>query len=178
MLATAVARVVQAPQFGTLALGVPLTELVSVGDDALLRAGTLLVTPGAAEHGVEAVLGDGVEQRHRLQWVAGASRELAHTPLVDRPLDRGHDQLDAELGDRTIAELDDLVEVVARVDVHHRERDPRRPERPPCEVQHDDGVLAAGEQQHWTLALGDDLAEHGDRFVLQPGGGNGHEVAA
>ncbi len=178
VLTSAVARVVEAPQFGTLALGIPLAELVTVGDDALLGTGTLLVAPGAAEHGVEAVLGDGVEQRHRLQRVAGASRELAHAALVDRPLHRGHHQLDTEFGDRTIAELDDLVEVVTGVDVHHRERDPRRPERPPCQVQHDDGVLAAGEQQHRSLALGDHLAQHGDRFVLEPGGGNGHEDAA
>ena len=95
---------------------------------------------------------------------------FAHAAFVDRSLHRGDDQLDAELGDGAVAELDDLVEVVAGVDVHHRERDACRPERPPCQVQQDDGVLAAGEQQHRSLALGDDLAEHGDRFVLQPGG--------
>ena len=98
---------------------------------------------------------------------------LADATLVDGLLHRGDDQLDAELGDGAVAELDDLVEVVAGVDVHHGERDACRPEGTPCEVQQDDGVLAAGEQQDRPLALGDHLAEHGDRFVLQPGRGGG-----
>ena len=88
-------------------------------------------------------------------------------------LHRGDDELDAELGDGAVAELDDLVEVVAGVDVHHRERDARRPERPVGEVEHDDGVLAAGEQQHGPLALGGDLADDRDRLVLELGGGGG-----
>ena len=35
------------------------------------------------------------------------------------------------------------------------------------QVQHDDGVLAAGEQQHGTLELGDDLADDVDRLGLE-----------
>jgi hypothetical protein len=118
------------------------------------------------------VLGDGVEQGHGLQRVARGARAgvLADLAGVDRVLHRGHDQLDAEVGDRAVTELDDLVEVVAGVDVHHRERDARRPERPVGQVEHHDGVLAAREEQHGTLALGSDLPEDRDGFVLELGG--------
>ena len=42
-----------------------------------------------------------------------------------------------------------------------------RPERLRGEVQHDDGVLAAGEQQHRPLELGDDLADDVDGLALE-----------
>ena len=59
-----------------------------------------------------------------LQAVAAGARAglLGHPALVDGVLHRGDDQPGAELGDPAVAELDDLVEVVAGVDVHHRER--------------------------------------------------------
>jgi hypothetical protein len=56
---------------------------------------------------------------------------------------------------------------VAGVDVHHRERQTAWPERLQCQVQHDDGVLAAGEQQHRPLELGGDLADDVDRLGLE-----------
>ena len=174
MLAAVVAGVVDPPQLGTLVLRIPLPELVAVRHDALLRPGPLLVAAGTAEHGVEAVLGDGVEQGDRLQGVArrAEARLLADAAGVDRLLHGGDDELDLELLDGAVAELDDLVEVVPGVDVHHRERDARREERPLGEVQHHDRVLAAGEQQHRALALGGDLADDRDRFVLEAAGGN------
>jgi hypothetical protein len=55
---------------------------------------------------------------------------------------------------------------VAGVDVHHRERDAGRPERLLGQVQHDDGVLAAREQQHRALELGGDLADDVDGLGL------------
>ena len=118
------------------------------------------------------MLGDGVEQRDGLQRVTRGAEPgaLLHAAGVDRGLHRGHDQLDAELGDGAVAEGDDLVEVVPGVDVHHRERDAGGEERPPGEVEQHDGVLAAGEQQDRPLALGGDLAQDADRFVLEPGG--------
>ena len=45
-------------------------------------------------------------------------------------------------------------------------------ERPLGEVEHHDGVLAAGEQQDRALALGGDLADDRDRFVLEAAGGD------
>ena len=78
--------------------------------------GPLLVAARAAEGGVEAVLGDGVEQRGGLQAVARRARAglLDHAPGVDRVLHAGHDQALAQLGHAAVAELDDLGEVVAR----------------------------------------------------------------
>ena len=75
-------------------------------------------------------------------------------------------------GDGPVAELDDLVEVVAGVDVHDGERQRRRPERLGRQVQHDHRVLAAGEQQHRPLERGGDLSEdvHGFRFERAAGG--------
>ena len=49
---------------------------------------------------------------------------LDHPAGVDRLLHRGHDQPRAELGHAPVAELEHLVEVVAGVDVHDREREP------------------------------------------------------
>ena len=70
-LAAADATVVDVPQLGTLVLRIPAAEVVAEGEDPLLRAGALLVAAGATERGVEAVLLDRVEQRRRLQAVAG-----------------------------------------------------------------------------------------------------------
>jgi hypothetical protein len=81
---------------------------------------------------------------------------------VDGLLHRGDDQPQPVLGDRAVAELEHLVEVVPGVDVHHRERHAGGPERLLGQVQHDDRVLAAGEQQHGPLELGGDLADDVD----------------
>src|SRR3954464_3789426 len=149
-LAAADAPVVEVPQLGALVARVPAAEVVAEGEDALLRAGALLVAARAAERGIEAVLLDGVEQRHRLQPVARCARAglLDRAALVDRLLHAGHDQLLVQLGDAAVAELDDLGEVVAGVDVHEREREAAGTERLLGQPQQDDRVLAAAEQQH------------------------------
>ena len=74
---------------------------------------------------------------------------------------------DAQLGDAPVAELDDLSKVVAGVDMQHRERNARRPERLLGEAQHHDRVLAAGEHERRALELGSHLAEDVDRLGLQ-----------
>ena len=66
-----------------------------------------------------------------------------------------------------VAELDRLGEVVPGVDVHHRERERRRAKRLLGQAQQHDRVLAAAEQQHRPLELGDDLAHHVDRLGLE-----------
>ena len=138
-------------------------------EDALLGAGALLVAAGAAEGGVEAVLGDRVEQRRRLQAVARRARTglLAHAAGVDRVLDVGDDQPLAELLDEPVAELDHLGEVVPGVDVHHREREASRAERLLGQAHQHDRVLAAAEQQHRPLELGGDLTHDEDRLGLE-----------
>ena len=163
--------VVQVPQLGPLALGVPLPERVAEGENALFRASLLLVAARTAEQRVEAVFGDRVEQRDRLQSVARRARAgLFDDPAgVDAVLDRGDDQLDAKLGGPPVAELKRLGEVVAGVDVHDREGDAGRPEGLLGQTQHHDRVLAAREEQHGTLALGGDLADDVDSLGLEPG---------
>ena len=51
--------------------------------------------------------------------------------------------------------------------MHQRERNPRRVERLPGEVDHGDRVLPAAEEQHGALELGRDLAHHVDAFGLE-----------
>ena len=167
MLAGAVPRVEDVPQLGALVLGVPLAEVVAQADDPLLGAGLLLVAPAAAEDAVEAVPGDGVEQRLGLQRVAGAVGPLAQPAVVDPVLHRGDLEAQPEPLDGGVAVGEHLGEVVAGVDVQHRERDRGRPERLRRDVQHDDGVLAAAEEQHRPLELGGDLADDEHRLALE-----------
>src|SRR5436190_17658804 len=61
VLALPHARVVNVPELRPLRARVPLPEVVAEAEDALLRAGALLVAPRAADRGVEAVLLDRVE---------------------------------------------------------------------------------------------------------------------
>jgi hypothetical protein len=143
--------------------------LVAEGHDPLLGPGALLVAAGAAERRVEAVLGDRVQEGHGLEPVARGSRAglLDHAAAVDRRLDRGDDELDPELGHAAIAEVDDLGKVVPGVDVHDRERDRGRPERLVGQVQEDDRVLPAAEEQDGPLALGGDLPHDEDGLRLE-----------
>ena len=169
MLAAVVAPVVEVPQLGALVLRVPLAELVAEGEEALLGAGLLLVAAGAAHHRVEAVLLDRVEQRGGLQPVARRARPrvLDDAALVDRVLHRRDDEPGAELLDRGVAERDHLGEVVAGVDVHHRERQLGGPERLGRGVRHHDAVLAAREEQHRPLEFGRDLTQEVDRLGFE-----------
>jgi len=107
--------------------------------------------------------------RRRLQRVARCPRSglLDHAPTGDRILDRGDDQPLAELVQPPVAELERLGEVVARVDVHHGERERCRTERLLGEPEQDDRILAAAEQQHGTLELRCDLAHHLHRLGLE-----------
>src|SRR5436309_988491 len=108
VLALADARVVEAPQLGPLRARVPLAEVVAEAEDALLRAGTLLVAARAAHRRVEAVLLDSVEERRRLQLVARRARPrlLDDAAPVDRLLHARDDEALAELLDAPVAELD------------------------------------------------------------------------
>ena len=106
-----------------------------------------------------------------------------HRPAPDGVLHLGHHQPLAELGDAPIAELDDLREVVAGVDVQEGERQLLGPEGLQREMQHDAGVLAGGEQQSRLFEFGGDLAQNVDGFGFQPvemglvQGANGHITA-
>ena len=100
-------------------------------EESLLGTRLLLVSPPSAEDRSETMLSDRVEQGHGLQAVATGpwADLLDHLALIDRSLDRRHDQLQAELLDNAVSEVEHLVEVVARVDVHDRKRNLGRCER-------------------------------------------------
>src|ERR1700722_1518868 len=84
---------VELPEFGSLALRVPLTEGVAKREHPLLGPGLVLVSPGPAKGGVEAVGVDGVEQGGRLEAVAHtAGTRVRHATLIDRLLDAGHEE--------------------------------------------------------------------------------------
>src|SRR4051794_34677774 len=168
VLALAVPAVVEAPQLRPLVPGIPLAELVAEAEHPLLGPGLLLVAAGAAEDGPELVLVDAAQEGDGLQPVAGRARVvLGHPARVDVVLDAGHDQPQAVLLHGLVPELDDLVEVLAGVDVHDREGHRRRPEGLHGEMQHDDRVLAAGEQQRGLLDRRRDLADDVDGLGLQ-----------
>ena len=82
----AVPAVVEVPELRALPARVPLAELVAQAEHALLGAGLLLVAARAPEDGVEAVLGDRVEQRHGLQRVPAAAGGVGDPSPGDRLL--------------------------------------------------------------------------------------------
>ncbi len=162
------ARVVGVPQLRALVLGIPLAELVAEREDALLGARLLLVAPGSPHASVEAELGDGLQQRHRLVRIARLVRVLDDDGAApDRIFQRTHDEPLAQVGREFVAARDHFGEVVLGVDVHQRKGELCRPERLFRQTQHHDGILAAGEQQRRIPAFCRDLAHDVDGFALQ-----------
>ena len=145
VLALLYSAVVETPEFRTLVLRIPGTELVAERVDPLLRSGLLLIAAGATEKRVETVSSDAVEQRRCLESVTARAgpRLLDHFPGIDGVLHRGDHETGTELLDPTISECEHLGEVVARVDVHHGDRQLRRPEGLLGESKHHNAVLAA-----------------------------------
>ncbi len=123
--------VVERPRLGPLRARVPLAELVAEAQDAFLGPGALLVAAGATEGGVELAGIERVEQGAGLLPVARRPGTGVGDPAgVDGLLHRADDQLVAVLAEPAVAELDHFVEVVAGVDVQHRERQAGTAERP------------------------------------------------
>jgi hypothetical protein len=94
----------------------------------------------------------------------------------------------ARIAEPAVAELQHLGKVVAGVDMEHRKRqrlDPAHPKSLLGQAQEHDRVLAAAEQEHGALELGDHLAQDVDGLGLQQaqvveprqfGGGRCHQV--
>src|SRR4051794_28175288 len=167
VLAGGVPAVVQVPQFGALAARVPLGELVAQAEHPLLGAGLLLVAASAAEDRVELLRLDLLRQRQRLQRVAGAVGTLLEHTAVDVVLDGGHMQAQPVPRHHAVAVGEDLGEVVPGVHVEQGEGHRRRREGLQRQVQHEDGVLAAGEEDHRPLELARHLTEDVHRLRLQ-----------
>jgi hypothetical protein len=107
-------------------------------EDALLRAGLLLVPPRAADGGVEAVQVERLLQRLRphdahVQLGAMGDRPDAAGEAVRVGVD---EEAEAELGDAAVAESQHLAEVPAGGDVQQREGRPARREGLHRHVQH------------------------------------------
>ncbi len=113
------------------------------------------------------MLCDRVEQRAGLEPVARRVAGLFGDPAgIDGFLNRRNDQARPDLLDAPVPEFEHLGKVVARVDVHDGKRQPRRPECLFGQAEHDDRVLATGEQQHRTLELGSHLPDDVDGLRL------------
>ena len=130
MLAGQVAPVVERPELGALVARLPLAELVTHAEDPLLGAGSLLVAPPAAEDGVVLAGGDRIQQRHGLEWVAGAVRSLPEPAVIDVVLHRGDLDRGAVEVDGLVAKLQHFRKVVPGVHMQQPERD-REPARTP-----------------------------------------------
>ena len=136
--------VVQAPQLRALGAGIPLAELVADREDALFGPRFFFVPARAANAGVDAEFGDGVEQCHRLKRVAALGVTFHRDPpAVDRILDAPHDELFADAGGYVVAKLDDLGKIMAGVDMNDRKWKFRGTQRLHREMKHHDRVLAS-----------------------------------
>ena len=167
VLALVVAAVVEVPQLGPLRLGVPLAELVAEAEHPLLGAGLLLVAAGAAERGVELVLADGAQQREGLHRVARRDG-LDDAARVDVVLHLGDDEPHARSrrpARRGSASTSSKLWPVSTCMTGNGSRPGRNALM--RQVQHDDRVLAAGEQQHGPLELGGHLADDVDGLGLE-----------
>ena len=133
---------------------------------ARARSSSRRAPPKAASKPCSSIASSSVVVCRRLRDARGPVSSTTR-PGVDRVLHAGHDQPLAQLGHAAVAELDDLGEVVAGVDVHEREREARRAERLLGQAQQHDRVLAAAEQQHRALELGGDLAHDVDGLGLE-----------
>ncbi len=95
----------------------------------------------------------------------------AHGAALDGIFHMAHHQARAKLGHALVTEADHFRVIVAGVDMHQRERQfglaLAQAEGLERQVQHDDGVLAAREQQGRVAALRHHLADDVDRFRLE-----------
>ena len=135
----------QVPEFRTLVLGVPLTEVVTMGEEAFLRTGLFLVSSGATDAGIKLVFFDGVDEGRRLEAVAarvGASFFL-HFAGIDGRLNAADDEAGAKVVDEVVTELNRLGEVVSRVDVDKRHGDAAWGKGFGCKVSHHNAVLSS-----------------------------------
>jgi hypothetical protein len=161
--------VVEVPELGALVLGVPLHLLVAKRVHALLGAGLLLVAAGPAEGGVVA---PGLERLDQGLGLHGGAvlggREVEGVHALGEGLLVGvDDEVEAVLAAEAVAIVEEVAKVPGGVDVEEGEGRARGEERLARDVQHAGGVLAAGEQEHGALELGDDLADDVDALGLE-----------
>ena len=133
---------------------------------ARARSSSRRAPPKAASKSCSAMASSSVVVCRRLRDARGPVSSTTRPASIES-CTLGHDQALAQLGHAAVAELDDLGEVVAGVDVHEREREARRAEGLLGQAQQDDRVLAAAEQQDGALQLGGHLAHDVDGLGLE-----------
>src|SRR5688572_13158350 len=123
-------RVVEVPQLGPLIFGIPLTELVTEREEALLRARLLLVAAGTADGGIEAMMAQPGQKSLRFEEAAtilGAQVERIGAG-GDGRLIAPDEEVGADLLHAPVPELVHLGKLIARVHVHQWKRDLARVE--------------------------------------------------
>ena len=91
---------------------------------------------------------------------------LYQLALVDGGLYRTDHQAGAVFGHQAVPEFDGLGEVVPRVDVQERKRNPGRIKGLAGQVGHEDAVFTAAEEQHGILKLRRHFAQDKDGLGL------------
>ena len=159
------ARHVLVPELGRLVLEVPAIVLAARAEVALLGARALLVAPDAGDQALEAVLGKRRVQAGGLARRRARRRRQGLVHLLDRRagLDQ---QLEVPLLAEALAKRIHLLELLAGVDVHDRERHVAE-ERLAGEPEHDVAVLAERPQDRDPVELGERLAQDVDALGLE-----------
>ena len=161
--------VVEVPEFGALAAGVPGLVGGAEREDALFGARLLLFAAGAAEGGVEAV------EAERLQEPFGLPDAGVGLAAVVEGVDAGRDRLgvavdeERELfgGAEGVAEGDHLPELEGGIDVQEREGQRAGSEGLAGQVHQRRRVFADGVEHDRALEAGHRLAKDVDGLGLE-----------
>ena len=168
VLAGRVPAVVQVPQLGALPARVPLpnaSRSEKIRSLARARSSSRRAPPNTASN---RLVGDGVEQRHGLQRVAGAVRPLGEPAVVDVVLHLGDRAAAGRTRRRPRSRKSSTSGKLCPVSTCSSENGTGAgPERLERQVQHQHRVLAAGEQDHRPVELAGHLAEDVDRLGLE-----------
>jgi hypothetical protein len=117
-------RIVYVPQFRTLILRIPLVELITEREDTFLCARLLFIATGATESRIEFVFIQCVQQRlclHQVRMHFTAMRKRSYTCFKSFHIAL-YNQVPAVLPGILVTELNHLLELPLRVDMHQRER--------------------------------------------------------
>ena len=169
VFAGVLASVEEVPEFGSLVLRIPLTEVVAMREEAFFGTSLFFIASAATEAGVVLVLLDRVEERDGLKFVARGVGAffLDDASGIDRFLHEADDQVGADEVDEFVAVGHGLIEVVSGIDVDEWEGHACGPEGFACKPCHDDRVLAAGKEQGGILKLRGGFAKDEDRLGFE-----------
>jgi hypothetical protein len=148
MLAHMLFAIEDIPQFRALVFGIPLSEFIAMRKEPFFGTGFLFIAAAASDGYIEFVFFDGIQQGNGLQYVPTGieSRFFGGASLIDAGLYRSHNEAGAQLFNECIAVGKRLLKIVSRINVRQCKWDFLRPESFPCQMDHHDGVLAAGKE--------------------------------